>query len=424
MTEVKIIQDTILGQQYKPNMKFEVSIAIPQKNTDEFALLIEHDGQNDANVNSMLELADEGKAPYCVSIGVFPGKLTMPDGSIRGMRMNSYDLFDREYADFIVYELIPRLAEKHGLKLSTSPDMHFVSGGSSGGISAFSLAWFHSEYFHRIYMSSPSFLAMGRGNEFPYLIRKYETKPLRVYQEWSENEPNDYFGWSGGIDGESNAALVFAGYDYHSEYFEGEGHCSRYRDYNEAYKRNEWIWKDWKIKPITAPANSPRVNFVIPFGSHWESCASFPEKTHIDIPAEIKSYNNVVPSSDAFAWYAADINDDVVYMHVANEQISLNNRLLHATLHTIPRIYPKGAIDMAIDANDRLYVLTAIGIQCVRSFGLTDVILELPDDSLPLAITVTDALYVKTEKAVYKRKLCEDCTNSRNLERKYMGYYD
>ena len=132
MTEVKIIQDTILGQQYKPNMKFEVSIAIPQKNTDEFALLIEHDGQNDANVNSMLELADEGKAPYCVSIGVFPGKLTMPDGSIRGMRMNSYDLFDREYADFIVYELIPRLAEKHGLKLSPSPDMHFVSGGSSG----------------------------------------------------------------------------------------------------------------------------------------------------------------------------------------------------------------------------------------------------------------------------------------------------
>ena len=111
-------------------------------------------------------------------------------------------------------------------------------------------------------------------------------------------------------------------------------------------------------------------------------------------------------------------------MHVANEQISLNNRLLHATLHTIPRIYPKGAIDMAIDANDRLYVLTAIGIQCVRSFGLTDVILELPDDSLPLAIAVTDALYVKTEKAVYKRKLCEDCTNSRNLERKYMSYYD
>jgi hypothetical protein len=42
-------------------------------------------------------------------------------------------------------------------------------------------------------------MANGRGNELPYLIRKYETKPLRIYQEMSENEPNDYFGWYEGI---------------------------------------------------------------------------------------------------------------------------------------------------------------------------------------------------------------------------------
>ena len=45
----------------------------------------------------------------------------MPDGTLRKMRMNSYDLFDREYADFIVLELIPYVIEKYELKISSSP---------------------------------------------------------------------------------------------------------------------------------------------------------------------------------------------------------------------------------------------------------------------------------------------------------------
>lgn len=424
MTTIKTVQDTFTGRKYKPGMKFDVVIAVPEADVDEYALLVEHDGQNDANVHSLLRLANEGKAPYCVSIGVVQGKMTMSDGSVRYMRMNSYDLFDREYADFLVYELIPYIAEKHRLKISTSPDMHFVSGGSSGGISAFVIAWFHPEYFHRVYMSSPSFLAMGRGNEIPYLIRKYETKPLRIYHEWSENEPNDYFGRSKEIDEETNAGLIYAGYDVHSEYFAGEGHCSRYTNQDEAYKRNEWIWRDWQTKPIAAPRNSPRINRVIPFGSKWEACSAYPEKTDTKIPQELEIYQTVVQSSDHLAWYAADTNDDVVYMYPALDQIFHENRILHGTLHTIPRINPKGAIDMAVDGNDRLYVLTAIGIQCIRSFGLTDAILDLPDDSLPVSILVTDALYVKTEKGTYKRALCENCTDFSTPRRTHISYYD
>lgn len=424
MTTTRNIHDALTGQKYKPGLKFEFFLSIPEVTVSEYALLVEHDGQNDANVNSLLKLADEGKAPYCISVGVNPGYLTMPDGSIRGMRMNSYDLFDREYADFIVYELIPYIKEKYSLTISSSPDMHFVSGGSSGGISAFAIAWFHPEYFHRVYMSSPSFLSMGRGNEIPYLIRKYETKPLRIYQEMSEDEPNDYFGWSRGIDEETDFGLIFAGYDYHSAYFKGEDHCSRHGDPDQAYIRNEWIWKDWETKPIVAPANSARVDKVIPFGSKWESCSSYPEKNAPDVPDALKSYSHVVLSNDKLAWYAADKDDDIVQMYVADNEISLERSLLHATLHTIPRIYPKGAIDMAVDGNDRLYVLTAIGIQCVRSFGLIDVVLDLPDNSMPIAINITDALYVKTEKGVYRRTLCDDCTDFDTPLRAYTEYYD
>ena len=424
MTTIKNISDSFVGQKYKPGIQFDLFIAVPEADVEEYALLIEHDGQNDANVYSMLALADEGKAPYCISVGLMPGKLTMSDGSVRDMRMNSYDLFDREYADFIVLELIPYIIEKYKLKISSSPDMHFVSGGSSGGISAFVIAWFYPEYFHRIYMSSPSFLAMGRGNEIPYLIRKYETKPFRIYQEMSEKEPNSYFGWSRSIDEEADAGLTFAGYDYHCEYFSGEGHCSRYRNRDEAYKRNEWIWQDWQTKPIVPLANSSRVSKVIPFGSKWEICDSYPEKKDANRPESLKAHHSSVLSSDKLAWYAADRDDDFVHMYVADGQVCSERSLLHATLHTIPRIYPKGAIDMAVDGNDRLYVLTAIGVQCVRSFGLIDVVLDLPDDTTPVAINITDALYVKTEKAVYRRALCDDCVDFNIPNRKYVSYYD
>lgn len=94
----------------------------------------------------------------------------------------------------------------------------------------------------------------------------------------------------------------------------------------------------------------------------------------------------------------------------------------------MPQITPKGAIDLAIDEFDRLYVLTAIGVQCVRSFGLIDAILELPDKSRPLAIAFgdidRDMLYLRTEDGVYRRKMCNRGATDAASEPKHVGYYD
>lgn len=424
MTDLKYIEGSLVGKNYKPGIEFRFCLAIPCVDAESYALLIEHDGQNDANVNSMIKLADEGKAPYCVSVGVFPGTLLMSDGTQRGMRMNSYDLFDREYGDFLVYELIPYIEKTYDINFSKSPDMHFVSGGSSGGISAFVIAWFHSDYFHRVYMSSPSFLAMGRGNEIPYLIRKFETKPIRVYEEYSENEPNDYFGWSKSIDEEAREALIFANYDFKYKFFENEGHCSKYKDENEAYERNKWIWHDWQKNGIATQNNSARVDKIIPFGSKWENCTNFPEIEKETSTILSQAYKNVVLSNDGQVWYAANENDDIVYMYVNNTDALLDKRILHTTLHTIPRQCRKGVIDMSVDKTDRLFILTEIGIQCVRSFGLIDAILELPDSSKPLKIAITDALYVQTENEVYKRALREERVTIGSEKRKQISYYD
>ena len=419
MTELNYIDGHIIGRNYKPGLHFDFRIAVPVCEAEEVALLVEHDGLNDANVNALLRLADEGAAPYCISVGVAPGNLPMSDGSQRNMRMNSDDLFDREYGDFLVYELLPYITETYSLRISSSPDLHLISGGSSGGISAFVVAWFHPDYFRRVYMSSPSFLAMGRGNEIPYLIRKYETKPLRIYEEYSENEPNDYFGWSRAIDEEARAALLFANYDFRCEYFPGEGHCSRYRDENEAYRRMKWLFG-----AASGSCNSPRVNQVIPTDSRWERCEAFPASRTHERTALDDRFDMTAASNDGLAWYCANRHEDIVYMFPADATGADARGLLHAALHTIPRYEPKGAIDMAVDRSDRLFVLTAIGIQCVRSYGLIDVILALPDESAPLAVAVTDALYVKTEQGIYRRTLCDASLTENAERRRFVSYYD
>lgn len=419
MTELHYIEGHIIGQNYKPGLHFDFKIAVPVCEAEEFALLVEHDGLNGANVNALLRLADEGAAPYCICVGVAPGYLSMSDGSRRDMRMNSYDLFDREYGDFLVYELLPYITETYSLRISPSPEMHLISGGSSGGISAFAAAWFHPDDFRKVYMSSPSFLAMGRGNEIPYLIRKYETKPLRIYEEYSENEPNDYFGWSRAIDEEARAALVFAGYDFCCEYFPGEGHCSRYGDENEAYRRMRWLFG-----AASASGNSPRVAQVIPEDSRWEKCDAFPASPVQETTALDDRFDTVVKSNDGLAWYCANRHEDIVYMFPVDAAGADVRGLLHAALHTIPRYEPKGVIDMAVDRADRLFVLTAIGIQCVRSYGLIDVIFALPDASVPLAVAIGDALYVKTEQGIYRRALCDISLTESEARRRFVSYYD
>ena len=57
-------------------------------------------------------------------------------------------------------------------------------------------------------------------------------------------------------------------------------------------------------------------------------------------------------------------------------------------------------------------------------YGIETDIRRTADGSAPLEIAISDALYVKTEKGIYRRKLCSDCVTDGEVKRKQISYYD
>ena len=407
---------------------FPYKIVVTDPEAEESALIVGHDFVNDGEVRAINELMQTGEVPPAVFIGIIPANLpaTLDGGFDRNLRMNTYDVFSDKYPNFVVDEIVPYLTEKYGLKISKSPDMHMASGGSSGGFCAWNLAWSRTDYFRRVYMSSPSFLSMSRGDEMINLMRKHETKPIRVFVDYSENEPDDYFGSSFCVAEASIRALRFAGYDMMTDYHPEEGHCSRHCSYEDALVRMRFLWKDWQTESVAVKKLSERCGRVITIGEDWQRCDSFAktdvcgkytftDKEIILADSDTKTVvsggydeiTSIALSSDKWRLYVADKRRGCVYAHSINPDGTLCGAYTQGSLHHKTDFSYPGAFDICVDSVDRIYAATEIGIQCIRSYGLIDVILDNPDGKIADRITIGDDgyLYAKCGDDCYRRKL-------------------
>jgi predicted alpha/beta superfamily hydrolase len=104
----------------------------------------------------------------------------MAGGTRRALRVENYDHIGTEFPNFLVEELIPEATRVENLTISTNPDLHMTSGGSSGGTCAFNACWFRNDYFRRGFLSSPSFHSLAGGDEVLPYVQKCEPRPFRV----------------------------------------------------------------------------------------------------------------------------------------------------------------------------------------------------------------------------------------------------
>ena len=208
-----------------------------------------------------------------VTIGVFvrPGDLpaTVKNTLGRRNRCFEYDGMGDNNARFFVEEILPFVAKKFDLKLSTSGNDRCIAGGSSGGITAFNAAWERPDAFSRVYANSGSFVAFRGGHEFPTLVRKFEAKPIRAYLTTGTNDMENCAGDWFLLDQEMDKALRFSGYDYVFRIIKG-GHGAGYYDYFHEAMR--FIWKDWP-RPVQAGPSAPRVRDIILPEEKWQLVA-------------------------------------------------------------------------------------------------------------------------------------------------------
>ena len=128
--------------------------------------------------------------PIFVANGGFDSK-----GSERGLE---YDTLSGKYAEFIEAEVLPQVEKETGVTLTKDPEGRCTMGGSSGGLAAFTMAWYHPEWYHRVLIYSGTFVnTQSPANpETPHggweyhenIIAKSAKKPIRIWLEVGEND--------------------------------------------------------------------------------------------------------------------------------------------------------------------------------------------------------------------------------------------
>ncbi len=76
-------------------------------------------------------------------------------GSERGLE---YDTVSGKFAEFIEAEVLPAVEKNYSVELTRDPEGRAVMGCSSGAAAAFTMAWFHPEWYYRVISYSGTFV--------------------------------------------------------------------------------------------------------------------------------------------------------------------------------------------------------------------------------------------------------------------------
>ena len=256
-----------------PGTVRDITVFIPaQYNGSKPACVyVKTDGYNAREKTMMERLIATKEMPVTIGVFVRPGSLPAPMKGTQDRRNRcfEYDGITDDNVRFFTQEVLPFVAKEFDLKLSTDGSDRCISGGSSGGIAAFTAAWHQPEAFSRVYAASGSWVAFRGGHEFPTMVRKFEAKPIRAYLTTAthdmENAAGDWFL----LDQEMAKALKFSGYDYQFRIIDGRHVAGYGENYLEAMA---FLWKGWPER-VKAGPSAPRAQEIIIPGEGWQLAA-------------------------------------------------------------------------------------------------------------------------------------------------------
>jgi enterochelin esterase-like enzyme len=180
-------------------------------------------------------------------------------GSERGLE---YDTVSGKFAEFIEHEVLPQVESHYHVELTHDPDGRAAMGCSSGAAAAFTMAWFHPEWYHRVVSYSGTFVnqqwpfnAANPGGAWDYhetIIPDAKPKPIRVWMQVGDRDllnPNvmrdDMHDWVA-ANHRMAAVLKYKGYPYQYVFALDAGHCEgkvREQTLSEAL---QWVWQGYR----------------------------------------------------------------------------------------------------------------------------------------------------------------------------------
>ena len=250
-------------------------------------------------------LIHRGELPVTVGLFVNPGVIppAEPGNQVRKNRAFEYDTVDGQYANFIIEELLPHVVAEHDLKLTSEPSGRAICGNSSGGIAAFTSAWFRPDFFGGVISHIGSFTNIRGGFVYPALIRKTEKKDIRILLQEGRRDLDNLHGHWPLSNKQVAKALEFKGYDHKVVWGDG-GHSGRHGGsiFPDSAK---WIYADpsptQKFDPLTPDipdypftADSERQDAVLrgKVSKHIHESKIFEgtkREYHVYVPAQYKA---------------------------------------------------------------------------------------------------------------------------------------
>ena len=182
-----------------------------------------------------------------VAVGIFIQPGTFKDG--RSNRSFEYDTLSDQYARFLLEEILPEVEKT--TKLRHDAASRAISGISSGGICAFTVAWERPDQFSKVLSWVGSFtnIASGPtrregGHNYEALVRKTPKKPIRVFLQDGANDLDNANGNWPLANLTLAKSLAFANYDYRFEY--GQGFHSNRHGRAILPESLRWLWRDYQ----------------------------------------------------------------------------------------------------------------------------------------------------------------------------------
>jgi enterochelin esterase-like enzyme/sugar lactone lactonase YvrE len=266
-------QFTFTTSKIFPGTVRDVTVFIPAQydGSKPACVYVKTDGFNPREKALMETMIATKEMPVTVGVFVRPGEVPAPMKGTLGRRNRDfeYDGVSDNKVRFLTDELLPFVAKEFDLKLSTDGNDRCISGGSSGGIAAFTAGWHRPEAFSRVYAASGSWVAFRGGHEFPTMVRKFEAKPIRAFLTTAthdmENAAGDWFL----LDQEMDKALKFSGYDYRFRIIDGRHVAGYMENWQEGMA---YLWRGWPER-VKAGPSAPRAQEILIPGEDWQPVA-------------------------------------------------------------------------------------------------------------------------------------------------------